>query len=103
MCSGSGTPGKRTSSSGNSGNSGTKPFYSPACLTCPTGGDRSEHMKLNGKVVVITGASMGIGESLARIFVEQGANVVMASRDVSRVEEARARLGPKAHDRTMAA
>jgi short-subunit dehydrogenase len=60
-------------------------------------------MKLSGKVVVITGASMGIGEALARIFVEQGANVVMASRDVNRVEEARARLGAKAHDRTMAA
>lgn len=60
-------------------------------------------MRLNGKVVVITGASMGIGEALARIFVEQGATVVMASRDVSRVEEARARLGAKTMDKTMAA
>ncbi len=36
---------------------------------------------------------MGIGEALAREFAEHGATVVMSSRDVRRVEEARARVG----------
>src|SRR3954470_16482918 len=58
-------------------------------------------MKAQGKVAVITGASMGIGEALARVFVEQGAQVVMASRDVSRVESARQRIGNS--ERTLAA
>jgi short-subunit dehydrogenase len=50
-------------------------------------------MELTGKVVVITGASMGIGEALARAMVNEGAKVVLSSRDVSRVEAARARIG----------
>jgi short-subunit dehydrogenase len=43
--------------------------------------------------VVITGASMGIGEALAKKFVEQGASVVLSSRDRSRAEAARGRIG----------
>jgi uncharacterized protein len=53
-----------------------------------------------GKVAVITGASMGIGEALARRFVRDGAKVVLSSRDPGRVEDARARIG--ASDRTLA-
>jgi short-subunit dehydrogenase len=50
-------------------------------------------MELSGKVVVVTGASMGIGEAIAQIFADQGASVVMLSRDAGRVEAARARVG----------
>jgi short-subunit dehydrogenase len=50
-------------------------------------------MELSGKVVVVTGASMGIGEAIAKIFAEQGASVVMLSRDAGRVEAARGRVG----------
>jgi uncharacterized protein len=50
-------------------------------------------MQISGRVVVITGASMGIGEALTREFVTKGAIVVMSSRDVRRVEEARMRVG----------
>ena len=50
-------------------------------------------MDLNGKVAVITGASMGIGEAIARIFVENGARVVLLSRDAERAEAARPRIG----------
>jgi short-subunit dehydrogenase len=57
-------------------------------------------MDLTGKVAVVTGASMGIGEALAREFVRAGASVVMCSRDPARVEAARARIG--APDRTLA-
>lgn len=58
-------------------------------------------MRAQGKIVVITGASMGIGEALARVFVAEGARVLMSSRDVQRVEEARARIGSL--EQTMAA
>jgi short-subunit dehydrogenase len=57
-------------------------------------------MELAGKVVAVTGASMGIGEAIAKSFVEQGASVVLLSRDAGRVEAARARIGHT--DRTSA-
>jgi short-subunit dehydrogenase len=49
--------------------------------------------ELTGKVAVITGASMGIGEALARLLVKQGARVVLTSRDSGRAEAARERIG----------
>jgi len=57
-------------------------------------------MALEGKVVVVTGASMGIGEAIAQTFADHGAAVVMLSRDAGRVEAARARIGHG--DRTLA-
>ena len=35
-------------------------------------------MKLEGKVTVITGAATGIGQAVARVFVKEGAKVVIA-------------------------
>ena len=43
--------------------------------------------------MVVTGASMGIGEAIAKIFADHGASVVMLSRDAGRVEAARGRVG----------
>ncbi len=57
-------------------------------------------MEMNGKVVVVTGASMGIGEAIAKVFADEGASVVLISRDVSRAEAARQRVGHT--DRTLA-
>lgn len=57
-------------------------------------------MELTGKVVVVTGASMGIGEAIAKAFATQGASVVLLSRDTARAEAARARIGFL--DRTVA-
>src|SRR5277367_3615024 len=55
---------------------------------------------LSGKVVVVTGASMGIGEAIAMLFVDRGASVVLLSRDLGRAEAARARVGHT--ERTLA-
>jgi short-subunit dehydrogenase len=57
-------------------------------------------MELDSKVVVVTGASMGIGEAIAKEFAQQGASVVMLSRDTARAEAARTRVGFP--DRTIA-
>jgi len=50
-------------------------------------------MDLSEKVVVITGASMGIGEAIAKLFADHGAAIVFSSRDQARAEAARARVG----------
>jgi short-subunit dehydrogenase len=61
---------------------------------------RSSTIDVSGKVVVVTGASMGIGEAIAKLFADQGARVVLLSRDAGRAEAARARIGHS--DRTLA-
>ncbi|WP_456295870.1 SDR family oxidoreductase [Vibrio sp. AK197] len=43
---------------------------------------------LEGKTAVITGASKGIGYSIAEVFVEEGANVVMTARNQKALDEA---------------
>jgi short-subunit dehydrogenase len=57
-------------------------------------------MEIAGKVVVVTGASMGIGEAIAKIFVDHGASVVLLSRDAGRAEAARGRISQV--ERTLA-
>ena len=41
---------------------------------------------ITDKVVVITGASSGIGESTAKLLAEQGAKVVLGARRLDRIE-----------------
>lgn len=43
-------------------------------------------MEITGKVVIVTGASSGIGEATARQFGREGARVVLAARRVERLE-----------------
>ncbi|MBI2467311.1 MAG: SDR family NAD(P)-dependent oxidoreductase [Candidatus Rokubacteria bacterium] len=50
-------------------------------------------MKLAGRVAVVTGSSMGIGEGIAAAFLREGARVVVNSRDQKRADEAAVRLG----------
>jgi short-subunit dehydrogenase len=59
-------------------------------------------MQMDGKVVVVTGASMGIGEAIARVFADAGASVVLLSRDAGRAEAARQRVGHSEHTLALA-
>ena len=51
---------------------------------------------LKDKVIVITGASRGIGEAIARACVEAGARVVLASRKQADLDRVAAGLGERA-------
>ena len=42
-------------------------------------------MDFTGKVVVITGASSGIGEALVYAFADRGAKVVMGARNSAKL------------------
>ncbi|MBM3434881.1 MAG: SDR family oxidoreductase [Bacteroidetes bacterium] len=42
---------------------------------------------MKNKVVIITGASSGIGNALAQNFIRMGENVVMAARDIVKLKE----------------
>jgi NADP-dependent 3-hydroxy acid dehydrogenase YdfG len=60
--------------------------------------------KIVGKVVVITGASSGIGEAIALLLAERGAKVVLGARGLDRLEALAARIrdagGESAYART---
>ena len=43
-------------------------------------------MKLSGKVAIITGGSRGIGKATAKLFANDGANIVITSRDKTSLE-----------------
>ncbi|MFB8369632.1 SDR family oxidoreductase [Pseudarthrobacter sp. NPDC055928] len=51
---------------------------------------------LDGKVVIITGASSGIGRSTARLLAENGSQTVLVARSAERLEKVRAELGQDA-------
>jgi short-subunit dehydrogenase len=54
-------------------------------------------MELRGKRVLITGASRGIGESLAHAFARAGATVALVARTKDALETLAAELGGTAH------
>src|SRR4051812_42052851 len=52
-------------------------YYSPRCDQRPVQGDIAMSKKLSGKVAIVTGASKGIGASIARHLADAGASVVV--------------------------
>jgi len=48
--------------------------------------------RFQGKIIIVTGASTGIGRALARDFARAGATVVMIARNQARVERAAAEI-----------
>jgi NAD(P)-dependent dehydrogenase (short-subunit alcohol dehydrogenase family) len=52
--------------------------------------------QLDGKVAVVTGGASGIGERTAKVFVDQGARVVIADMQEARGREVARALGPAA-------
>ena len=51
-------------------------------------------LQLEGKRVLVTGASKGIGLAVAKAFVQEGARVAINSSNPKNLEKARAELGP---------
>jgi 3-oxoacyl-[acyl-carrier protein] reductase len=48
---------------------------------------------IEGRSVIVTGASKGIGKGIARVFAGKGARVLLAARDLSQAEAAAAEIG----------
>lgn len=47
---------------------------------------------LEGKVAIITGASYGMGRTMAELFAEEGASVVLTARGKEKLDQAYAYL-----------
>ena len=52
--------------------------------------------QLQGKIALVTGAAGGFGEGIARLFVAQGARVMIADLDGAKAAQVAASLGPAA-------
>jgi NAD(P)-dependent dehydrogenase (short-subunit alcohol dehydrogenase family) len=51
---------------------------------------------MQGKVAIVTGASTGIGLSIARLWVARGGRVALVARTASKLEEAAREIGDAA-------
>jgi short-subunit dehydrogenase len=50
--------------------------------------------KLENKVAIVTGASTGIGEAIAKLFASEGAKLALAARSLDKLETLARSLGP---------
>src|SRR5512143_2598895 len=53
-------------------------------------------ISLSGRIVLVTGASSGLGEHFARLFVQEGARVVLGARRADRLAALAVELGDAA-------
>jgi len=44
-------------------------------------------MKLHDKIVLVTGGSRGIGKAISKLFVEEGAQVIITSKNITKLEQ----------------
>jgi 3-oxoacyl-[acyl-carrier protein] reductase len=58
--------------------------------------------EFSGKVVVVTGASVGIGRAIARAFAGAGASLVLAARDLDATRAAATAIESETGSRTLA-
>jgi NAD(P)-dependent dehydrogenase (short-subunit alcohol dehydrogenase family) len=54
----------------------------------------ASHMRLDGKVALITGGAQGVGLGIAQEFVDYGATVIVADINETTLKEAATTLGP---------
>ena len=54
--------------------------------------DKTNRQRLDGKVAIVTGATGGIGEATAKLFLELGAKVMLVARSPDKLAETKARL-----------
>lgn len=52
--------------------------------------------QLEGKVAIVTGAAGGFGEGIARLFVAEGARVLLVDLDLAKAQQLAAELGERA-------
>ena len=52
--------------------------------------------QLQGKVAIVTGAASGFGEGIARLYVKEGARVLLADLDGAKAQNVASELGPNA-------
>jgi NAD(P)-dependent dehydrogenase (short-subunit alcohol dehydrogenase family) len=52
--------------------------------------------RLDGKTIIVTGAGRGLGRTMMARFIEEGAMVVAAARDLTRLQDVTAPFGDKA-------
>ena len=53
--------------------------------------------RLGGKVAIITGATGGIGEATAKLFLQEGASVMLVARSTAKLKDTCGRLGDTKH------
>lgn len=53
--------------------------------------------KLEGKVVLVSGGSKGMGEAIARLFAKEGAQVILTARSEADAVKVAESIGPNAH------